>query len=104
MPDSLYIVVDVMMTLVAFVGTYYSLKARRLFFKDIMRKVLGFFALAFLLFALFSALDIALRIAGLELWPGTFRIVAVISASISVVAIILLVRWTDSSAVPRTEP
>jgi len=102
--DLPYVIIDLTMAAVGAVGTYYALKARRLFFKDIMGKVLGIFAFAFLLFTLFSAVDIALRLASLQMWPGTFRIMAVISLGIGVVAIVSLIRWTNSSAVPRTEP
>lgn len=98
MPDYQIMTADAALAIMAFAATFYLLKARKLFFKDVMGRVFGLTAAALFVIVLFSLVDFVLNIVGIGLGFPLLRFVGTASASLVLVAMIMLVRWTNLSA------
>lgn len=96
---------DVALAAATFVGVYYSLRASRLFRRDIMERVYRIATVAFLIVAFFSVLDFVFIIGDNFLAQiHLVRIAAAIAVVLFVIALSMIVRWASPPAEPRTGP
>jgi FtsH-binding integral membrane protein len=89
---------DVPLAFATFVGVYYSLRASRLFRRDIMERVYRITTAALLILAFFSVLDFISSVSNSFLEQlHMFRIAATAAVVPFVIALAVLVRWASSS-------
>jgi uncharacterized membrane protein YfhO len=103
--DYIGIGADVVLAVVAFMGTYYASVSSRLFKGDpIMERVWRLATIAFVTVLFFSALDFIFTVTGSPLAQlHLARISAAFALIVFVVAIMTLVRWGRSSTEPKTQ-
>jgi FtsH-binding integral membrane protein len=88
---------DVTLAFTTLVGVYYSLRASRLFRKDIMERVYRITTAALLIVAFFSVLNFISSISNSFLEQlHLFRIAATAAVVLFVIALAMLVRWASS--------
>jgi hypothetical protein len=99
----LILVADVVLTAIAFVGSYYSYSAIRTFRRDIMEKVFGFVAAAFAVIGLVSLVDAVGNLLGADLTSIIdFRIVVIVSYGLVMTGMIVFLRWASQITPQRT--
>ena len=105
MVDYLGMGADVALTVVAFIGTYYATVASRLFSGDlIMERAWRLATVAFVIVALFSALDFIFTAGNSSLVDlHLVRISAVFAVAVFVAAIMTVVRWGRAPMEPRIQ-
>jgi hypothetical protein len=104
--DYIAVGTDIVLAAVAFIGMYYASVSTRLFKGDpIMERVWRLATVAFVIVALFSALDFIFVVSDSSLVElHLVRIAAVFGLAVFVAAMVVLVRWGRSSTDPKTEP
>jgi hypothetical protein len=104
MVDYLGIVADIALVAVATLGVYFATVSSRLFKGDpIMERVWRLAAVAFMIVAFFSALDIIFNVENSSLAQlYLVRISAIFALAVFVLAMMNMVRWGRSSTEKRT--
>jgi uncharacterized PurR-regulated membrane protein YhhQ (DUF165 family) len=100
MIDYALVVADALLAVVTAVGVYYSLKARGLFNGDVMQRTFEVTAGAFTFLALFSVLDLILKVTNPESQIPLVRYATLVTVGSIVVAQILFIRWASSPEKP----
>ena len=85
------------MASLAFVASYFSLKARRLFIRDVMCKVLGIALAAFLLVAGAFTVDGIVSLMGFDIGDPFLFVAGGTATVIIIAALIVLIRWAEAT-------
>jgi hypothetical protein len=100
----LFLIADAALAIIAFVGTYYSRGATKLYTRDIMERVFGYMTVAFLLVGCVSVIDLVFRMLGFGLTDFLlFPATGIVSLGLIVAGLISLLRWAGQLKAQKNE-